>query len=54
MGSADYTSASTGPTRPETRRGQKFSMVSSLQRIPTDGSRFTGFRLAEIVGDGSG
>jgi hypothetical protein len=57
----------------------KFSMVSSLQRIPTDGSlrigsvqwsdaahdvfvfrrltrfmMFTGFRLAEIVGNGSG
>ena len=39
---------------PKRAEDMKFSMVSSLQRIPTDGSRFTGFRLAEIVGDGSG
>ena len=39
---------------PKRAEDTKFSMVSSLQRIPTDGSRFTGFRLAEIVGDGSG
>ena len=65
--------------RPECAENMKFSMVSSLQRIPADGSvrvgsirwddtahdvfifrrltrfmMFTGFRLAEIVGNGSG
>ena len=64
---------------PKRAENMKFSMVSSLQRIPTDGSlrigsvqwsdaahdvfvfrrltrfmMFTGFRLAEIVGNGSG
>ena len=64
---------------PKRAENMKFSMVSSVQRIPTDGSvrvgsiqwddtahdvfifrrltrfmMFTGFRLAEIVGNGSG
>ena len=80
MGFADCTSAITGLTpSPRSAENMKFSMVSSLLRIPADGSllvgsirwddaahdvftfrrlirfmMFTGFRLAEIVGNGSG
>ena len=54
MGSQTIPQPARAPLAPKRAEDTKFSMVSSLQRIPTEGLRFTGFRLAEIVGDGSG